>query len=112
MEGFQEVVIEDDEIQTTDAGFQKLLFSVPVIGLLCSLGFYNLVLIAVFIFAIYKKTFQWILLSIPLILSNAIIVLAPVIQGHPRYAFPIIYSMPIVIAYYLYLLKGKQVQEI
>ncbi len=112
LEGFQEVVIEDDEIQTTDAGFQKLLFSVPVIGLLCSLGFYNLVLIAVFIFAIYKKTFQWILLSIPLILSNAIIVLAPVIQGHPRYAFPIIYSMPIVIAYYLYLLKGKQVQEI
>ena len=51
------------------------------------------------------------LLVMPLLLSDAIIVLAPVIKGHPRYAFPVIYSIPIVFCAYLYW-AGKKNQRI
>ena len=53
-----------------------------------------------------KKIF---LLFVPLIINDLIIVAAPVIHGHVRYAFPIIYSMPIVVAMYLYLSKEKNI---
>ena len=36
------------------------------------------------------------------------IVLAPVIKGHPRYAFPVIYSIPVVFAAFLYFKAGKE----
>lgn len=42
----------------------------------------------------------------PVVLSAIIVVLAPMIQGDPRYAFPIIYSMPIILAYYIYIKKS------
>ena len=38
---------------------------------------------------------------LPLILSFLIILMAPQIQDQPRYAFPVIYAMPSVTAFYL-----------
>ena len=51
------------------------------------------------------------LVLMPLLLSDAVIVLAPVIKGHPRYAFPVIYSIPIVFAAFLYLRNAKELRK-
>lgn len=93
-------------------GFNKVVFTLPVFGLLASMAFFNLILIYLCYDAIRKKVPQMVLVLMPLLLSDAVIVLAPVIKGHPRYAFPIIYAMPIVFCTYLFFIKKKQVGEI
>ena len=60
-----------------------------------------MLLIFLCIFAVYTKKWGWLLHCLPLILSVGIILLSPVIQRHPRYAFPILFSMPVLIAHYL-----------
>lgn len=87
--------------------FYYVMFSFPVVGLMSSLAFYNLILIFLTIDCIQKKCMNWILFSVPLFLSNIIVLLAPVIQGHPRYALPIIYCTPFAVAYYLYLRNNE-----
>ena len=89
-------------------GFNKVFFTLPIFGLLASMAFFNLILIYLCYDAIRKKISQMILLLMPLLLSDAVIVLAPVIKGHPRYAFPIIYAMPIVFCAYLFFVRKKQ----
>ena len=93
-------------------GFNKVLFSFPVFGLLASMAFFNLILIYLCYAAIRKRVPEMALILMPLLLSDAIIVLAPVIKGHPRYAFPIVYSLPLVFASFLYferkVIKKKQ----
>ena len=91
-------------------GFNKVFFTLPVFGLIASMAFFNLILIYLCYHGIRKKLPQLFLLVLPLLLSDAIIVLAPVIKGHPRYAFPVIYSIPIVFCAYLYW-AGKKNQQ-
>ena len=44
-----------------------------------------------------KKAF---VVMLPALISFLFVLLAPQIQGQPRYAFPIIYTMPLMIAFY------------
>lgn len=90
----------------TIEAFYKMLFVLPVFGVLSSLAFYNILLIFCFSFSIQCKQYKWILLSMPLILTDITIILAPAILVHPRYAFPIFYATPVVIAYYIYLVSA------
>lgn len=89
-------------------GFNKVLFTLPVFGLLASMAFFNLILIYLCYGAIKKRLPQMAMILMPLLLSDAVIVLAPVIKGHPRYAFPVIYSIPVVFAAFLYFKAGKE----
>ena len=91
-------------------GFNKVLFTLPVFGLLASMAFFNLILIYLCYGAIKKRLPQMAMILMPLLLSDAVIVLAPVIKGHPRYAFPVIYSIPVVFAAFLYF-KARKEQE-
>lgn len=101
---FQDAALRDQtEAQLADNGFQALMFSLPVVGALSSPAICNLILIAMLIFAVHTKKPQWLLASVPPVLNNLGILLAPVIQYHPRYVFPVIFSMPILIAFYCYL---------
>ena len=88
--------------------FNKMLFTLPVLGLFSNIAFYNLILIYLCYASIKKRLPSMVLILMPLLLSDAIIVLAPVIMGHPRYAFPIVYSMPIAVAGLVYFIKAKQ----
>lgn len=85
------------------AGFYATLFAVPFIGSLSQQAIYVLLLIALFIFAVDQKRYRWLLVSIPVLISVVGIIFAPVIQGHPRYAFPFIYATPLMLAYYIHL---------
>lgn len=80
----------------------SLLTKMPVIGTLNNVAFYTILLCMVALFMLadgWKKEQLFVLL--PLILSFFIILMAPQIQDQPRYAFPIIYAMPSVTAFYL-----------
>ena len=86
-------------------GLYKTAFSLPVLGMLSHQAPYCILLLFLTVFALYKKLWCLIIALLPLWLSLAIVILAPVIQGHPRYAFPIVYTMPIIAAYYVRLQK-------
>lgn len=79
----------------------RLLFTLPLTGLFSSLAFYNLLLILLFERMIGRRDPAGLLVMLPLLLSDGIILLAPVIQGHPRYGFPVIYAFPLLLAFAL-----------
>lgn len=87
-------------------GIYKNCLSLPVIGMFFHQAPYCILLIFLIVFTIHKKLWRLIIAMLPLVLSAIIVVLAPMIQGDPRYAFPIIYSMPILLAYYIYIKKS------
>lgn len=87
-------------------GICRSCFSLPVIGMLSHQAPYCILMILLIVFAIHKKLWRLIVAIFPVVLSAIIVVLAPMIQGDPRYAFPIIYSMPILLAYYIYIKKS------
>lgn len=82
--------------------YMKMLFSLPIIGVASNVSIYIMMLIFMIYFTVVERKWDFILLIIPLILSIIIIIFAPCIYGHPRYAFPILYSFPIALGYYLY----------
>lgn len=84
---------------------QLSFFSLPIIGMFSHPALYCILLIFLIVFAIYRKLWHLIVIMFPLVLSAVIVVLAPAIQLNARYAFPIIYAMPIIVAYYIYLEK-------
>ena len=45
---------------------------------------------------------------LPLLLSLAIVVAAPGISGTPRYAYPILYSLPVVMSWYYFLIRKRK----
>lgn len=88
-------------------GFNKMLFTLPIFGLLSNIAFYNLILIYLCYASINKRVTEMIIILMPLLISDVIIFLAPVIIGHPRYAFPIVYSIPLVFTTFLYLKQPR-----
>lgn len=101
------VISNLEKLQNLVKEFDYLMFFMPVIGLLSNLGFYNLVLFFILVFSVYKKYCIWLLASLPVWISNIIIIFAPCIKNHSRYGLPIIYSAPILIAFYIYLNEEK-----
>ena len=84
----------------------NLYFFVPFLGWLANPAAYALALLWLFSFAFHKRMYSFLILSSPLFFNLCIVFLAPAIQRTPRYAFPIIYSLPVILSYYLYLLRG------
>ena len=80
-----------------------LMFSLPVVGLLSTPAFYVLLLIALCMYALHRKEHSIWLLLWPEILRVLAVVLAPAIFKNPRYLFPVIYSMPLLVSYVIHL---------
>lgn len=80
--------------------YYSLLSRLPVIGLLNNVAFYMILLFVMFIFMLKDQCRKELLIMLPLCLSFLIILAAPQIQNQPRYAFPIIYAMPTVVAFF------------
>ncbi len=86
---------------TIMVSYYSLLYRLPIIGLLNNVAFYIMLMFTVMLFMFQDKKKKELAVFLPLFLSFLIIILAPQIQNQPRYAFPIIYSMPAVTAFYL-----------
>lgn len=84
------------------------LFYLPVSGLVCSIAVHVLVLMFLCCYALSRRHWSFLLCALPLLLSLGIILLAPGIVGTPRYAYPIVYSLPVVMAYYYSLLEERK----
>lgn len=79
-------------------------YSSPVVGMMAHPAVPTLLLLAMVVLAFKnRKTRRFLIIATPLIFSIFIILLAPVIQYASRYAFPIIYSLPVCVAYFSYL---------
>ena len=83
--------------------FYNIMIKLPVFGVFSMVAFYNLILVYLLIYAAYRKIKQLWIISLPLIISDLVIIAGPLV--HPRYAFPIVYSMPIVIAFSLFIIR-------
>lgn len=95
-------------ICTIMVSYYSLLTRMPIIGLLNNVAFYIIMLFVITFFFLkdgHRKAL-WILM--PLWLTFFIIIASPQIQNQPRYAFPIIYSMPVVVAFFM---NNKRKQE-
>ena len=87
---------------------QSILYSLPVTGILLHHASYVIILMASIVLAIQKKLFKYLLVSLPGFLSVVVIILAPVIKRHPRYSFPIMYTLPVMLAYFIFLLHDRR----
>ena len=91
-----------DDQQDALEEWYMLMFSTPIIGLISHPALYILLLFVVLLIALKNKMTDCLLILLPLLLTIMFIIIGPVFHGHPRYAFPIIYSMPIVYSYTKY----------
>lgn len=87
-----------------------LSFSAPIAGVFSNYAVYNLLLVYLIVFAMNKKMWKVLYISIPNIFSNLIVFAAPLVD--PRYAFPVFYSMPLLLGFYLCVHRQeKKVEE-
>lgn len=92
-------------ISTLQTLYVATSLMLPILGMTSNIAFYNILLIFLMIFALKHKIGKVILLMIPLLMGDLIIVAAPYVS--PRYMLPIMYSMPLVLALYIYERKQK-----
>lgn len=101
---------QDEEAKAAEREMYKkwyyFMFSAPVVGILCHPALYVLVIMITSIFAVGKKLYRYLIPALPMLLSIVVIILAPTFLRHPRYAFPIVYSVPVILAYYIALNRG------
>ena len=91
-------VIRDGNEMTQHWGVMS--YRLPVVGLLSSQAFYVVLIAYLVMFGILDRHSKFIWLVSPLVLSILVVFASPVMLNHERYAFPFIYSTPIVVAFF------------
>lgn len=86
-----------------------ILFVLPGVSLFSNYAFYNLVFIALLQIVFRKKQYKLLIPMIPLMFSDLIVLAAPVVDA--RYAFPLIYSIPIMVALVTKEVRSKNNEE-
>ncbi|MBR4473377.1 MAG: hypothetical protein IKS55_07025 [Oscillospiraceae bacterium] len=69
-----------------------------------SFWFYLLVFFAAFAAA---NRIPWLIFFLPGIVTVGVVIISPMIFGHPRYMFPVVYTMPVLIVYVLHAAAEK-----
>ncbi len=80
--------------------FYILMFHTPIAGFFSLIAVYNLVLLYILMYAAYNRMHSMWIAAAPLIISDLVVVAGPLV--HPRYVLPVMYSIPIVVAVFLY----------
>ena len=86
--------------------FNHDLMYLPFTGAMCNIATHVLALLFFCCYALRRRLWDFFVPALPLLLSLAIVVAAPGIRGTPRYAYPILYSLPVVMSWYCFL-SGK-----
>ena len=97
-----------EKIEELFVMFYKLCFDIPFISLFSRASFYCVTLFVLTVFIWCDKKFRLMIALLPMWLTVGICILAPVIIGHPRYSFPIVYSIPFVFG--CYILEQKELK--
>lgn len=83
-----------------------LMYSSPVIGMISHTAPYTIAACFLSVMAAVRKKYSFLLPALPVLISLAVAVVAPAIIANPRYAFPIVYSMPLLTGYFAYICRG------
>ncbi len=86
----------------------KFVNKLPIIGLFSNIAVYNIIMIYLIIFSIYDKKKEFLWITIPVILSDLVVIAGPAIYDNVRYALPVVYAMPLVVAYFLYVYRKSK----
>ncbi len=85
------------------------MFRNPILGLLDVVGVYVWwMFLLVYHLAKNKKGFKWTIFMIPLLLSLLVCMASPCFYQHPRYAFPITFTMPFLTGALITAEKNKE----
>lgn len=82
--------------------YYEMCYAIPITGLLSHSSFYIILLFLITIKCLQKKMYVTLSCSALYYAILFIVLLGPVIQGHPRYIFPISYTFPIFILLFAY----------
>ena len=66
-----------------------------------------ILLLYLIVYAIHDKKKNYFGVVFPVIISNLVVIAGPCIYDNIRYALPIIYAMPVVTAYFMYIYVKK-----
>lgn len=91
--------------------FNYILANLPLIGMFYSMGLYTWIIFTIIVILLIKKKYKY-LVPFILILTNLLVNCAAPLNAHVRYSIPIIFTMPIVIATYLYAMRGEKIEKI
>ena len=61
----------------------------------------DFLLLAICIYSLFDKNGKLLLAALPMLLTLAVTFVGPAAMGHPRYTFPIIYSMSLLVGLFL-----------
>ena len=82
----------------------QILHNMPILYWFGNISIWMYLFCIAIVVSIVHKC-EWKTTGLPLMISFVFIKLGPAIQGHPRYMFPIIYALPIWIAYIMFQIK-------
>lgn len=74
---------------------------IPIIGLTVSQGAYTLLMFAISLALLFKKDKRALVLMVPMFVILGTTFLGPAVYNHPRYTYPIMYCMPVLLFTYL-----------
>ena len=80
--------------------FFERLHELPILYFLNNMSTYNIVLLILLCFALTKRDKKMLLIMLPALVTLLGVPLGPCIWSHPRYVFPVIYSLPLLFGLY------------
>lgn len=100
----QTIIGGDPALEKIEALFVKyyeLCADIPIISLFSRASFYCVILLVLTVFVWCDKKYGLMIVLLPMWLTVAVCILGPAIMRHPRYSFPIVYSIPFVFGCYM-----------
>lgn len=76
------------------------LHTAPILSIINNMAVFDIVFVMLCAFFLSKKRYKELVILLPSFLSIGIVILAPCIKYHVRYAFPIIYTVPFIMSAY------------
>lgn len=98
-------------LATIAVSWYTLLTRLPVVGMLNNVAFYVILMFCLLLFMVHDRMEKKIFVMLPLLMSFLFVILAPQIQNQPRYAFPIIYTIPAVTGFYIWVIRKNGSKE-
>lgn len=89
----------------------NLMYSSPVIGMVSHTAPYTIIAFFLCLMAVVRKKYAFLMAAMPVLMTALGLVLAPAITANPRYAFPIVYAIPALTAYFIWLCRKKKTIE-
>ena len=104
-------IVEPDRterMETVENQLHELLYGLPFYVQLNTFGFYSILLVGACLIARREWVNGLGAVTLPLLAAMVMVALGPCIECQDRYGFPIMYSMPLVLACLGFLLRQKQ----